>query len=88
MRVRREAFTLIELLVVIAVVGILASLLLPALASARAKGHAIACLNNHRQLVLAWQLYADDHEMLRHGMVMYDALYSWCRQQNAGKTGR
>jgi hypothetical protein len=32
------------------------------------------------------QVYADDHEMLRHGMVMYDALYAWCRQQ-AGATG-
>jgi prepilin-type N-terminal cleavage/methylation domain-containing protein/prepilin-type processing-associated H-X9-DG protein len=57
-----RAFTLLELLVVIAVVAILASLLLPTLASAKAKGHAIVCLNNHRQLILAWQLYADDHE--------------------------
>jgi hypothetical protein len=32
------------------------------------------------------QVYADDHEMLRHGMVIYDALYAWCRQQ-AGATG-
>ncbi|MBV8186583.1 MAG: chromate resistance protein [Alphaproteobacteria bacterium] len=32
------------------------------------------------------QVFADDHEMLRHGMVIYDALYAWCRQQ-AGATG-
>ena len=32
------------------------------------------------------QVYRDDHEMLRHGMVMYDALYAWCRQ-HAGATG-
>jgi prepilin-type N-terminal cleavage/methylation domain-containing protein/prepilin-type processing-associated H-X9-DG protein len=58
----RQGFTLLELLVVIAVLVVLASLLLPALASAKGKAHAIVCLNNHRQMILAWQLYADDHE--------------------------
>jgi prepilin-type N-terminal cleavage/methylation domain-containing protein/prepilin-type processing-associated H-X9-DG protein len=55
-----RAFTLIELLVVVAIIAILASLILPALASAKARGQSVACLNNLRQLSLAWRLYADD----------------------------
>lgn len=55
-------FTLIELLAVIAVIAILAALLMPALSRARERANAIACLNNLRQLALANQLYADDHD--------------------------
>jgi prepilin-type N-terminal cleavage/methylation domain-containing protein len=57
-----QGFTLIELLVVIAIIAILAALLIPVLNSAKQKSYVATCINNEKQLLLAWELYTEDND--------------------------
>jgi prepilin-type N-terminal cleavage/methylation domain-containing protein len=79
-RLERAAFTLIELLVVVAIIGLLAGMLLPALARAKDKGKTIACANNLRQLVLAAIMYEEDHQVFPLGWVPSRFPSIWYRQ--------
>ncbi|HEY1790183.1 MAG TPA: prepilin-type N-terminal cleavage/methylation domain-containing protein [Verrucomicrobiae bacterium] len=61
-RIVPTGFTLIELLVVIAIIAILAAILLPVLAHAQVRAQGVQCLNDHRQLGIAWIMYANENQ--------------------------
>ena len=58
---RLIGFTVIELLTVVAIVSILSGLLMAGMVKSRGKARMVLCINNHKQLQLAWQFYASDH---------------------------
>ena len=70
---KRRGFTLIELLVVIAIIAILAAILFPVFARAREKARQTSCLSNVKQMMLAWNMYAQDYDEMSNRYAAYTA---------------
>jgi len=91
---KRQAFTLVELLVVIAIIAVLMAVLMPALQLAREQGKRAVCLNNLKQLTLAWIVYADenDDKLVRGDVRQYDGKHPdeipWAERDWASATTR
>jgi prepilin-type N-terminal cleavage/methylation domain-containing protein len=71
----RRAFTLIELLIVLAVIGLLAALLLPVLATVRERARRTACISNLRQIGLAFRMYEQDNTGLPYRLSLLSPTY-------------
>src|SRR5688572_1684260 len=89
----RKAFTLVELLIVMAIIGVLASLILPALARAKERAVATGCLNNVRQIGVAGRLYSDDHDdalprSAHEGQSWVESLQPYCAGTNLWRCQR
>ena len=82
-----KKFTLIELLVVVAIIGILVSMLMPALAGAREKARISVCLSNQKQLGLAYTMYSDDNDQKAVAHRWYNShsgtkgTHGWCNDE-------
>ena len=76
-------FTLVELMVVIAIIGILVTLLLPALQRSKDRARAITCMNNKKQLTMAWTLYSSDNdERLAYNLGSDSTVTGWAAKSN------
>src|SRR4051812_42677225 len=79
LRNSKKAFTLIELLVIIAVLAVLACVMLPAMATAKAKSTGAGCISNLRQMMTGWALYKDDNNdtLLPNAPAGFPASQTW-----------